>query len=145
MLNFLRLYFLYVYYESSYDKSQKDYGSKMDAYLGSNIILFANPSIAISTLIFQALSSDFGRIVLVETYKGRITIAAVIGIIVSFLPMYFIKSTALTFKEIEIIVRAHPFFARRSVIKLVCPLVLELLICISFFSIYKGWHFDFSI
>ena len=91
MLNFLRLYFLYVYYESSYDKSQKDYGSKMDAYLGSNIILFANPSIAISTLIFQALSSDFGRIVLVETYKGRITIAAVIGIIVSFLPMYFIK------------------------------------------------------
>ena len=34
MLNFLRLYFLYVYYESSYDKSQKDYGSKMDAYWG---------------------------------------------------------------------------------------------------------------
>ncbi len=145
MLKFIYLYFLYVYYESSYDKSLKDYGSKFDAYMGTNLVFFASPSIAISTLIFDALGSDFGRIVLFDTYKGRVTIAAMIGILLSFLPMYFIKATELTFPEIEIIVRKHPFFARRSVIKLVFPLVLELLICISYFFIYKGWHFDFSL
>ncbi len=141
MLKFIYLYFLYVYYESSYDESVKDYGSKFDAYLGTNLVIFASPAIAISTLIFDALGSDFGRIVLFESYKGRVTIAALIGILLSFLPMYFIKATQLTFQEIEAIVREHPFFARRSVIKLVFPLVLELLIITSYFFIYKGWHF----
>ncbi len=134
-MEFFRLYFLYVYYELSYDKEKKVYGDELGAFFGATFFLFAVPVILFTVLIFSWLAKDYASYILFVSYKGTITISGALGIVLSFVPTYLLRPSELTFQELEAMVRAHPFFSKRSFVKIVPIPALEALAIMYFLRI----------
>ncbi len=133
-MGFFRLYFLYLYFELGYDERKGEYGNTLRSFMGGSFVLFATPCMALSYVFFEFLFPGALSIVVFENYKGELSVATLVGVLLSFVPMYYLKPRDLTFQEIEKTVRSHWFFERRSVIKIIAIPVTELIIIVCIIS-----------
>ena len=133
-MELFRLYFLYVYYEHSYDLDNEEYGDLLTSFLYSSVSLFLAPCLALSNMFFEFFFPNALSVVVFENYKGEISVATLAAVLLSFVPMYYLRPRDLTIHEIGGIVRSHRFFEKRSVIKLIIPPVAGLIIIICIIS-----------